>query len=228
METDSQMRGVSVGSPTAEKNQPTTPPTRKGMATREKLLSAAEKVFGRHGYDAARVADIVKQAGISHGLFYRHYSDKAAIMLDVHERLNSDLRLMSARSGEDQNATTLEKLEHRNIAFFHEYRDNRKLLRVAREAAAANKNAAFRSMWLQMRGRFIDRTHYWLDRLIAKGRIQPVEDTAMIAEGLGALTEQMAYVQIGLAEETPSDDYINRLGKACGLIWHRTIFERDE
>jgi hypothetical protein len=45
----------------------------------------------------------------------------------------------------------------------------------------------------------------------------------MIAEGLSSLTEQLAYVQVGLAAQEPDDAFIERLGKACGLIWYRTI-----
>ena len=55
-------------------------------------------------------------------------------------------------------------------------------------------------------------------------RSEPLSDAAMIAEGLSSMTEQMAYVQLGLATEEPSDDLIERLGHATGVIWHRTIF----
>ncbi|MFC4292583.1 TetR/AcrR family transcriptional regulator [Sphingorhabdus arenilitoris] len=204
------------------------PPTRKGKATREKLLAAAAVIFGKLGYDAARISDIVKKAGISHGLFYRHFADKDAILLAVLERLNDGLRHTSGKAAGsadgDKRGITLELLEKRNILFFREYRENRLLLRVAREAAARNEDSGFREMWLKIRGRFTLRTQRLLDQLIQSGDIAAIPDTEMVAEGLSALTEQLAYVQIGLAAEDPDDAFVERLGKSCGLIWYRTIF----
>ena len=46
---------------------------------------------------------------------------------------------------------------------------------------------------------------------------------AMVAAGLSALTEQLAYIEIGLAVEDPDAATIERLGRSCALIWCRTI-----
>ena len=62
------------------------PATRKGRATRERLLLAAEAIFGERGYEAARVSDIVAEAAVSHGLFYRHFPDKQALIVALCER----------------------------------------------------------------------------------------------------------------------------------------------
>lgn len=200
------------------------PPTRKGRATREKLLSAAEMVFAARGYELTRIADIVAEAGISHGLFYRHFSDKDAVLNAVLDRLNDRLRDTSGRVPSDSRVPTLEQLEARNIQFFREYAEHRLLLRVSREAAARGGDGDFRSKWLANRDRFVARTHRWLQDLAASGDITPLDDPLNVAEGLSALTEQMAYVQVGLAEHDPDPVALERLGKACGLIWYRTLF----
>ncbi len=200
------------------------PPTRKGQATREKLLSAAEAVFAERGYENARIADIVAQAGISHGLFYRHFADKDAILSAVLDRLNDRLRDTSGRVAGDGRVPTLEQLEARNIQFFREYAEHRLLLRVSREAAARSGDGEFRGKWLANRGRFVARTERWLRELAADGDIAPIGDPQTVAEGLSALTEQMAYVLVGLADDDPDEATIERLGRACGLIWHRTLF----
>ena len=200
------------------------PPTPKGRATRERLLTAATAIFEQHGYDAARVADIVAGAGVSHGLFYRHFADKDAILLAVLTRLYDGLRHTSGRGTATGGKPTLAQLQARNILFFSEYAQHRRMLRVSREAAGRAENAGFRALWLEMRGRFTVRTVRWLNDLAAAGHIEPLNDAAMIAEGLSSMTEQMAYVQLGLATEEPSDDLIERLGHATGVIWHRTIF----
>ncbi len=202
------------------------PPTPKGRATREKLLAAAEIVFAHRGYDHTRVADIAAEAGTSHGLFYRHFSDKDAILSAVLDRLNDRLRDISGRMAGDGRVPTLEQLQTRNIQFFRQYAENRLLLRVSREAAARSGDGDFRAQWLANRERFVGRTHRWLQDLGTRGEIAPLEDALSIAEGLSALTEQMAYVELGLANEDPSDARLEQLGKACGMIWYRTLFGR--
>jgi AcrR family transcriptional regulator len=200
------------------------PPTRKGQATRERLMVAAEGVFGTMGYEAARIADIVALAGVSHGLFYRHFNDKDAILFAVLTRLNDGLRHTSGRGAAGAQPPTMAQLQARNILFFSEYAQHRRMLRVTREAAARTEDSGFRTLWLGIRSRFTARTLRWIEGLVAAGHIAPFEDPAMIAEGLSSLTEQMAYVQIGLAAEDPDAEFIERLGMASGVIWHRTIF----
>ncbi len=200
------------------------PPTRKGLATREKLLAAAETVFGTRGYENTRITDIVSEAGISHGLFYRHFADKDAILNAVLDRLNERLRDSSGRMAGDGRVPTLEQLQARNIQFFREYAEHRLLLRVSREAAARSGEGDFRTKWLANRQRFVSRTHRWLQELSVNGEIAPLDDPLGVAEGLSSLTEQMAYVQVGLADDDPDDAALEAMGRACGLIWYRTLF----
>lgn len=44
--------------------------------TRRKLLKAAEKVFAKVGFEAARLEDIAKEAGHTRGAFYAHFTRK--------------------------------------------------------------------------------------------------------------------------------------------------------
>ena len=43
---------------------------------RAHLLSASRTVFGRKGYHRTGVADIVTEAGVARGTFYRHFEGK--------------------------------------------------------------------------------------------------------------------------------------------------------
>jgi AcrR family transcriptional regulator len=49
---------------------------RQGQETLRRLLEAAIIVFDERGYGGARVDDIVRQAGTSHGTFYLYFSNK--------------------------------------------------------------------------------------------------------------------------------------------------------
>ncbi len=213
-----------MNTPLAISDAQSKPRTAKGVATRIKLLSAAETVFGDRGFDAARVADIVAEAGVSHGLFYKHFSDKAAILTAVLARQNDGLRHTTGRVAGEARVPTLAQLETRNILFFKEYAEHRRLFRVSREAAARSDDSGFRGEWLSIRARFTQRTLRWLGDLSAGGHIPPVDDPQMLAEALSAMVEQMAYVNVGLAECDPDDAELERMGKVCGLIWYRAIF----
>jgi AcrR family transcriptional regulator len=51
--------------------------------TRERLLDAAVRTFELKGYEGATVAQIAKDAGVSSGAIYAHYSTKAELLVDA-------------------------------------------------------------------------------------------------------------------------------------------------
>jgi AcrR family transcriptional regulator len=59
---------------------------------RERLLAAAERLFGERSYRRTSVAEICTEAGIATGSFYAHFDSKAAIFAAVLRQINSDLR----------------------------------------------------------------------------------------------------------------------------------------
>jgi AcrR family transcriptional regulator len=58
----------------------------------ERLLAAAEQLFGERSYQRTTVAGICAQAGIATGSFYAHYASKADIFAAVVRGINADLR----------------------------------------------------------------------------------------------------------------------------------------
>lgn len=54
-------------------------------ATCGKLLAAAEKVFARDGFEAARLAEIAELAGYTRGAFYAHFKSKEDIFFALLE-----------------------------------------------------------------------------------------------------------------------------------------------
>lgn len=59
--------------------------------TRTTLLEAGHRVFVERGFYATRVADIVKAAGVSHGVFYRYFDNKTALFRILAERASQRL-----------------------------------------------------------------------------------------------------------------------------------------
>jgi AcrR family transcriptional regulator len=58
----------------------------------DRLLSAAEHLFGERSYRRTSVAGICARAGMATGSFYAHYKSKADIFAAVVRRINADLR----------------------------------------------------------------------------------------------------------------------------------------
>jgi len=59
----------------------------------ERLLGAAEELFGERSYWRTTVADICARAGIATGSFYAHFNSKAEIFVAVVRQINADLRM---------------------------------------------------------------------------------------------------------------------------------------
>jgi AcrR family transcriptional regulator len=53
----------------------------RGLATRGRLLAAAEELFTRRGYAGTSMADVAGRAGVSVGTLYHHFQDKRALLL---------------------------------------------------------------------------------------------------------------------------------------------------
>jgi AcrR family transcriptional regulator len=58
----------------------------------ERLLNAAEELFGERSYHRTTVADICARAGMATGSFYSYFGSKAEIFAAVVRRINTDLR----------------------------------------------------------------------------------------------------------------------------------------
>lgn len=206
------------------------PRSGRARATQQRLLDAAALVFAEAGYEAARVADITRRAGVAHGSFYRYFGDKDAILqellLQLYEELGAATRDPDAAGEERDVAEIRSQLLQFNVRFFHEYARRRGLLRVAREAAASTGPGCFRDIWFVMRGRFIARTQRLIERLQSRGHAQGL-DPQLTAEALGAVSEQMAYVLVGLPQEAPAESRLTDIGRACNAVWERTLFAED-
>ncbi len=72
----------------------------------QRLLTAAEELFGERSYRRTTVAEICARAGIATGSFYAHFGSKEEIFAAVVRQLNADLRLAMKtaleQAGDDQ------------------------------------------------------------------------------------------------------------------------------
>ena len=100
----------------------------------ERLLIAAEQLFGEHSYRRTTVADICAAAGIATGSFYAHFASKADIFAAVIRRINADLRqaMASALRIAQDNQRARERAGFR--AYFDLMSQRPWIYRIVREA----------------------------------------------------------------------------------------------
>ena len=75
------------------------PLRRQGAETRAKLLDAAVPALAEKGYHAARVDDIVRMAGVSHGTFYLYFANKEDLFRTLAERCADDADALASSLG---------------------------------------------------------------------------------------------------------------------------------
>jgi AcrR family transcriptional regulator len=85
----------------------------RGEKTRQKLISAAEQVFGDLGYHDASIVKITEAAGVGQGTFYLYFASKKEIFDELVRDLNH--RIRHAMAEQSQQGTT--RIEQEILGF---------------------------------------------------------------------------------------------------------------
>lgn len=59
-------------------------------STHERIVEVAARSLRRNGYSGVGVADVMKQAGLTHGGFYAHFPSRDALLAEAIERAGRD------------------------------------------------------------------------------------------------------------------------------------------
>lgn len=62
------------------------PPNSRKEDTHERIVGAAARAIRRQGYGGVGVADVMKEAGLTHGGFYAHFDSRDALLVEALER----------------------------------------------------------------------------------------------------------------------------------------------
>ncbi len=93
--------------------------TARGEATRQRLLDAAEALFGQRGFHDTSIVDITRGAGVGHGTFYLYFNGKEEIFRELVRRLSHQLRATLRAAIAD--ATDRVEMETRGARAFIEF-----------------------------------------------------------------------------------------------------------
>jgi len=80
-----------------------TPNSRK-EETHERIVDVAARAIRRHGIAGVGVADVMKEAGLTHGGFYAHFESRDALIVEALERAGRDAHESVARVAEQRAA----------------------------------------------------------------------------------------------------------------------------
>jgi AcrR family transcriptional regulator len=181
------------------------PATARGQRTRQRLIDAAEQVFGELGFHNAGIVEITQRADVALGTFYLYFPDKKAIFADLVRALNTRLRaairerIADVEDRVEQEVTGFE-------TFFEFVRKHRNLYRVIRQAETVDEE--------------LYRWHY---RMLAQGYVRGLRR----AQAAGYVRtdlepEALAYALMGMAEVLGSR-YVLWEGKAPPPAARRTL-----
>lgn len=59
-------------------------------ASHERIVQAAARAIRRSGYDGTGVADIMKEAGLTHGAFYAHFDSREVMLAEAADRAGAE------------------------------------------------------------------------------------------------------------------------------------------
>ena len=96
---------------------------------RRRILEAAVRVFAAQGYDASRVGDVAKEAGVAYGLVYHYYESKEAVLEAVFREAWGRL-LAAVALAEETGTNAAEQLELVVKIVLRAWRDDPDLVRL--------------------------------------------------------------------------------------------------
>jgi TetR/AcrR family transcriptional regulator, transcriptional repressor for nem operon len=65
-------------------------------ASHERIVGAAARAIRRSGYNGTGVADIMKEAGLTHGAFYAHFESREAMLAEAADRAGAEANSLAA------------------------------------------------------------------------------------------------------------------------------------
>ncbi len=65
-------------------------------ASHERIVQVAARAIRRSGYNGTGVADIMKEAGLTHGAFYAHFESREAMLAEAADRAGAESNAFAA------------------------------------------------------------------------------------------------------------------------------------
>lgn len=203
---------------------PTVPTTPKGWRTHTQILGAARAVFGRDGYNGARMSDVAVEAKLSMGGLYRYFDNKTAlfeaVIGDIHDELYTASRTHVTDFGTEPYRSLLEA----NAGYLAHYSANRDVMRAFIEAS--NIDLRFREIWWALRQRHVERFTDALRESYADLDLDGVE-IELATTAMTCMVEQCAYVWYAHATLSGREVPVATAARIVTRTWFRSFFPAE-
>ncbi|MBL7500189.1 TetR/AcrR family transcriptional regulator [Frankia sp. CNm7] len=175
-----------------DREKPGGPRSRKGVATRARLLEAAKAVFEEDGFLEARISDIADRAGLSHGSFYHYFDSKEQIFREVANELSDLLHapLSTAIFDHTSTASPQERIRAGNRRFLEDYRREARIIGVIEQVSRYDEHLNTVRFEHQKRDR--ERIANSIAQLQRRGWVDPSLNPLIAASALGAMVTRFA------------------------------------
>src|SRR5690242_21096584 len=88
----------------------------RGEATRSQLLAIATRMFAERGYEDTSIEAVLREAGVSRGSLYHHFTSKEALFEAVAEEVETDVGARTLAAAADRKSTRLNS-SHMSISY---------------------------------------------------------------------------------------------------------------
>ncbi|MFC1546966.1 TetR/AcrR family transcriptional regulator [Candidatus Neomarinimicrobiota bacterium] len=165
---------------------------------RQEFLDAAQELFYSHGYEQTSVNMILDKVGVSKGTFYHYFESKADLLSALTDRISMRNLEYLQPIVDDQQLSSLEKLNRYFSRSQSMKTTNREILKVWLRVMYKDENVLLRHK-VQSRG--MELIAPQLFKIIAQGvreRIFDVEHPLQVAQMILMLTSSLGDVTAGL------------------------------
>lgn len=212
------------GGHTAEPAAPTTlpaalpatlPATPKGRDTRARIMSAAEALFAERGYANVRVADITARAGLTTGAFYRYFTDRYELTLELLRDLTVEVFEFIRIPLDAENL--IDSVTESTQKYFEFYEQHRALFGVIVELSQTDQEIA--GIWTTSRRAFYGRISGALSKAALADHIRADLNLSIAAEMLGSMTEFYAFQRFVLRDPDIAAQPLEEASRTLATIW---------
>lgn len=167
------------------------------LENRARLIAAARKAFAEKGYADASMDELTADAGLTRGALYHHFGDKRGLLAAVVEQIDTDMarraQTIGAKAGDDWQGLLAEGTAYIEMALDPEIQ---RIVLLDGPAVLGDP-----SRW-PSQSSCLSATRVTVERLIAKGILQPVDAEAAARLLSGAALNAALWVA---ASEHPAD-----------------------
>lgn len=184
--------------------------TARGERTRQRLIDAAEVVFGRQGFLDTKITDITAEAGSANGSFYNYFDSKeeifGVVIMRVNDRMRGDL---DHRLGAE--ATPRERIEHATRQYVKAYRANAQLVVLLEQVSSITPD--FKETRLETRRRYSARTERAIRRWQDDGIVDRTLPPRYAAEALASMVSNFCYMWLAMDNDYEEETVVFTLSR---------------